>query len=185
MRKARFMVRVFLVPIALAIGVAMLLRMTLFQVFSIPSSSMAPTLVEGDQILVTPYHRPFAREPQRGDVVVFRSATDGAFVVKRVIAVPGDHVEFVGSRVKLNGRTLSEPYVRSAETAGEFGPDIIPADSVFVLGDNRADSVDSRAYGPVAAANIIGKVRCVLWSSRPSVVRGEASAIARTLLVVH
>jgi signal peptidase I len=167
MRRTRFLIRIFLVPLALAVGIAILLRLTVFQVFSIPSASMAPTLIAGDQILVTPYRLPFASDPARGDVVVFRSANGEAFVVKRVIAMPGDHVEIRQSHVKLNGRTLAEPYARSQYAIGEFGPDIIPAGSVFVLGDNRADSIDSRAFGPVARETIVGKVRCVLWSSDP------------------
>lgn len=192
MRKAHFYIRAFVVPLALAIGIAALLRLTLFQVFSIPSSSMAPTLLEGDQILVTPYRVPFRTRPARGDIIVFRSAADGAFVVKRVIATPGDHVEYRESRVRLNGTTLAEPYATAGSNPQTFGPDIIPAASVFVLGDNRNNSIDSRSFGHVPTESIVGKVRCVLWSSgagekaaRAHQARAERSRAARDLRLLR
>jgi signal peptidase I len=164
MRESRHVVLLFARPLLIAVGAAALIRLTCFQIFSVPSESMSPALRPGDQIVVTPYRSPFGQRPERGDVIVFRRAASD-FYVKRVIAAPGDHVEVLERFIRVNGVTVAEPYVRH-EGNGRFGPEIVPADSYFVLGDNRANSIDSRSWGYVSGGQICGRARMVLWSSR-------------------
>src|SRR5438067_1900734 len=137
----RLIAEPLLIAIVLAFGVRAALRL-----YVIPSSSMAPTLVPGDHIVVTPYR--FGKKPNRGDIIVFRSprAAD-ELMIKRVIGTPGDLVETRAGRVIVCGHALPEPYVAAQATSGLIAPQIIPAGSYFVLGDNRADSLDSRSWG--------------------------------------
>lgn len=160
MGRLRPVVRVVVQPIAIAIGCAVLLRFAV-HAYSIPSDSMNPTLRAGDHILVT---RSWD-EPARGDVVVFRDLADPEqLFVKRVIAVSGDHLEIRAGVVRLNGRSLAEPYVMERD-ADDFPPEIIPPGRFFVLGDRRTDSLDSRALGLVPLEMIVGRARAIFWSS--------------------
>lgn len=164
MRIAGTILRLFLLPLILAAGTALLVRATCFRMFAIPSDSMAPTLVRGDQIAVTPYRKIFrTATPQVGEVVVFRRANEGWFV-KRIVAGPGDHIESRRGHLRRNGRTVAEAYVRDLPT-DDVAPDIVPSGSYFVLGDNRTDSIDSRVFGLVPEEAIYGRARLVCWSS--------------------
>lgn len=156
--------RVILQPLAIALVLAFAVRASRVAIYSIPSTSMHPTLQSGDTIVVTPYRS--GERPSHGDVVVFRSpSAPDHMVVKRVIAKAGDLVEARDGRVVLRGHTLPEPYVAPAAVTGAFHPLIVPADSYFVLGDNRADSFDSRQWGVVPHDAIAGRARLILWSS--------------------
>lgn len=145
-------------PLGVAVALAVLAR-SVVHIYSIPSASMEPTLQAGDQILVTPY---FAAKPERGDVVVFHH--DGDLLVKRIVAVPGDLLDTRLGRVRIGTHDLAEPYVLRAAATGAIESQIIPADSYYVLGDNRDDSLDSRAWGVVPRDGIVGRARLVLWS---------------------
>ena len=163
-------IRLFLEPLAIAIVLAFVVRAAV-RVYVIPSASMAPTLIEGDHILVTPYH--FGSKPQPGDVIVFQSPRSaGELMVKRVIAAPGDVVETRNGSVVVRGHTVAEPYVAQKASTGIVSPQIIPPDSYFVLGDNRADSLDSRIWGVLPRAAVLGRARMILWSSSRGVGRG-------------
>ncbi len=156
--------RTILEPIAFAVVLALLVRAAV-HLYSIPSESMAPTLHAGDQIVVIPY---FRGTPTRGDVVVFASPAGGQeMLVKRIVAVPGDVIDSRLGRVRVGGYTLAEPYVLRPADSGAIGAQVVPADSYFVLGDNREDSVDSRSWGFVPRTQIAGRARLVLWSSAP------------------
>ena len=158
----RRLLRTLLEPIAIAIALALLLRMAV-QIYSIPSASMAPTLLPGDRILVTRYLR---TDPEPGDVVVFVSPVNGEeTLVKRVVGEAGDLIESRQGRLVIGGRTLPEPYLAEAAATGEISALIVPADCYFVLGDNRRDSVDSRSWGVVRRSAIQGRARMILWSS--------------------
>lgn len=172
------LIRLFFRPIIAAAVLATIARTLFIQVYAIPSASMAPTLQPGDQILVTPYQLPWrVAEPGRGEVVVFRRAGDpAAFFVKRVIAVPGDYLEMRGGRVLIDGRTLEEPYLLRESEAGELGPQIVPAESFFVMGDHRDDSIDSREWGYVARSSMVGRARLVFWTAGGSSARQSANA---------
>ena len=130
--------RLLLQPLGIALALAFAARAAV-HIYAIPSASMAPTLQVGDHIVVTPYRG----APARGDVIVFRAPQSGdELMVKRIAGTPGDAVD-AGA-----GRTV-----------------IVPAGCVFVIGDNRQDSFDSRNWGPLPRDLIVGRARLVLWSS--------------------
>ena len=178
------MIRLLVEPLAIAIVLAFFVRSTL-RLYVIPSSSMAPTLVTGDHIVVMPYR--FGSKPESGDVVVFQSPrAAGELMVKRVIGTPGDLVESRDGHVVVRGHAIAEPYVAAQATTGAIAPQIIPADCYFVLGDNRGDSLDSRSWGVLPRSSVLGRARLVLWSSPQPVrsrERGEAAASSPTLHV--
>ena len=160
-------------PLAVALALGLIVRGAL-HIYAIPSESMAPTLVTGDQIVVTRY---FRSAPQRGEVIVFASPNvPDELMVKRVIAVPGDLIDSRLGRIRISGYTLPEPYVLRIGTTGSVPAQVIPADSYFVMGDNREDSSDSRSWGVVPRSRVVGRARLVLWSSSSSV--GEAARAA-------
>ena len=161
------------------------LRSVLMEAFYIPSKSMAPTLDVSDYILVTKFsyglHIPFKEEaiiqwgtPRRGEVVVFTRKEDPqTHFVKRVIGVAGDLIEIKGSDVIVNGFVRPEPYARwghpSIETATyHYGPVVVPENSLFLLGDNRSDSKDSRFWSDpfVGLKNVVGKACLIYWSTK-------------------
>ena len=129
--------RVFVTPLAIALALAFAARAAV-HIYAIPSASMAPTLLEGDHIVVTRC----LGAPRRGDVIVFHAPASDELLVKRIAGTPGDAVDAGG------GRTV-----------------IVPAGCYFVVGDNRQDSFDSRHWGPVPRDLIVGRARVVLWSS--------------------
>lgn len=125
------------------------------------TSSMAPTLKPGDQYLINlrAYrHRP----PQRGDIIVFRPRGEDAPLVKRVIGLPGETVTVLQGRVYINGQLLVEPYLAEQPIAEWPLQVVVPERAVFVLGDNRNLSEDSRDLGPVAYEEIIGRAERII-----------------------
>ena len=154
----RTLLRTVLQPLAVAIVLAGVARAAV-HIYSIPSRSMAPTLEVGDQIVVTRY---LNAQPDRGDVIVFRNGNE--LMVKRVIALPGDLIDSRLGQVRIGGHTLPEPYVMRAAATGAIESQIVPADSYFVLGDNRDASNDNRAWGPVAREKLCGRAQLVYWS---------------------
>ncbi len=139
--------------------------------YEIIADSMAPTLKKGDRVIVDMrYYNSHA--PRRGDVVVIAVPPTGTLMVKRVVAVAGDVIKADPRSTMINGQTIPEPYLGSvsdeekahAESSLTFGPVTVPADQVFVLGDNRCHSLDSRYFGPIAIDQIKGKVLYFYWS---------------------
>ena len=158
-------------PLAIAVALGLLCRAAV-QIYAIPSSSMAPTLRPGDKIVVTPYLR---SSPARGDVVVFASPSgQDELIIKRIVGMPGDLVDSRLGRVRIGGHTFPEPYVLNPVATGSIEAQVIPAGCYFVLGDNRGDSMDSRAWGVIPQSALVGRARLVLWSSD-----GIAGATAR------
>lgn len=153
--------RLLLQPLAIAIVLAVLVRLAL-QLYSVQSVSMAPTLLPGDYLLVTPYR--FGSEPAPGHVIVFHSPADGTLLVKRVIATPGELVDSRFGRLRVGGYTVAEPYVPDPASTGSIQPQIVPPTSYFVLGDNRLHSRDSRSWGPVRRDQIVGRARVIGWN---------------------
>ncbi len=151
-------------PILLALVLALGVRNAV-RIYSIPTASMEPTLQAGDHIVVTPYHQAL---PQRGDIVVFRSPIDAeTLLVKRIVAVPGDLVETHAGRLFVDGHALAEPYVWRPALTGQIASQIVPSGCYFVLGDNRANSLDSRQWGVLSQHLLIGRARLILWASAP------------------
>ena len=169
-------------PLIVAVALAFAVRASV-RLYSIPSESMTPTLRVGDHIVVTPYR---FSEPARGDVIVFRAPTnDSELIVKRIVGVPGDLIDSRLGRVRVGEHTLPEPYVLNQATTGAISAQIVPADSYFVLGDNRDSSYDSRHWGPLPRRLVVGRARMVLWSSStPFDAPAHASTLAGSQAVL-
>lgn len=149
---------------AIAIVLAAFIITFIAQSFVVEGSSMEPSLHNRERLLVNKLVYRF-KEPQRGDVVVFRyPANPKRKFIKRIIGVPGDVVEVRDGHVILNGQVLEEDYTMDL-TFGTFGPEVVPPGHYFVLGDNRNNSDDSRFpdVGFVPRANIVGKAFVTWW----------------------
>jgi signal peptidase I len=145
--------------------VALLVRAFVVHPEVVESTSMEPTLREGDVVLVL---RSWLAErvapPGRGDLVVGAEPGSGDPVVKRVVGLAGDLVEIQDAVTTVNGAEVDEPYVdRSRIDALYFGPVTVPADGLFVMGDNRSRSIDSRDWGPLPHADVDGRVVLRIW----------------------
>ncbi|MBW1974587.1 MAG: signal peptidase I [Deltaproteobacteria bacterium] len=171
--------------IAIALILAMIIRAFVVQAFKIPSGSMIPTLLVGDHILVSKFAYdikvPFVNtviwhraDPKRFDVVVFRYPIDPSKdFIKRVIGLPGDKIFIRNKRVYVNNKELHEPYVQHTDPRifppevsprDNMGPIVVPAHSLFVMGDNRDESYDSRFWKFVDFSALKGKAFIIYWS---------------------
>lgn len=150
--------------VAGAVVLALLIMFFVARAFTVDGPSMQPTLHTGERLLIDKITYRF-REPARGDIVVFRYPADpSSYFIKRVIGVPGDHIQIAQGRVYVNGQLLEEEYV-SSPTVARFRSDVVPEGHYFVLGDNRRNSQDSRspAVGHVPRANIVGRAILRYW----------------------
>lgn len=173
----------YIKAIGTALILALIIRTYIVQAFKIPSGSMIPTLLVGDHILVNKFifgtPVPFSdkkilvlRKPERGDIVVFKYPEDlSKDFIKRVIGVAGDIVEEKDKVIYVNGKALDEPYTQHTdhsmneiEPRDDFGPFLVPTDKIFVMGDNRDQSYDSRYWGYVDLKLIKGKAIIIYWS---------------------
>jgi signal peptidase I len=164
------------ITILVAVLLAGLVRAFAFQTFFIPTSSMVPTLGVHDRVLVQKAFFSW-RDVRGGDIVVFsrppREHCGGpqqGDLVKRVIALPGQTIYSSGNDIYVNGRLLAEPYLPHHDPLGPPIPDAssqhpyrVPPGEFYMLGDNRADSCDSRYWGPIKGSSIVGKVVLVWW----------------------
>lgn len=176
--------------ILVAIVIALVIKTFLFQAFYIPSESMVPTLEVGDRVLVNKLSYDL-HDLNRGDIVVFAAEPNEEWhragiddLVKRVIALPGETIsQCEGDRICIDGRLLEEDYlpkdVPSAAKWTESFPSVggklvcdassapgtckVPAGQVFVMGDNRGNSSDSRDHGPIKESSIVGRVFLRIW----------------------
>jgi signal peptidase I len=150
--------------IIVALGIALVIRFFVVEVYWVEGSSMEASLHNGERVLVNKFlYKTHIRGPEPGDVIVFQypRQPDRDFI-KRVVAVGGDTVEIRAGKVYIN----KQPFIEapSALVSDEdFGPKIVPADSVFVLGDNRNNSEDSRVFGQVPIDNIRGLAFFRIW----------------------
>jgi signal peptidase I len=143
----------------------------------VESVSMQPTLYAGNFVVVNKISYKFG-QPKRGDIIVFRYPPDPAQdpYIKRVIGLPGEIVAIRDGRVYINGTKIPEPYL-SAQT-NQGGEWTVPQDALFVMGDNRNNSSDSRSWGFVPLENVIGKAALVYWPPRNWEVLSTSYAIA-------
>lgn len=173
--------------ILMAFALALLIKSTLLQAFWIPTGSMEPTLVPGDRVIVAkvPY---YFHDPQRGDIIVFEepdpakepergvwgaithwlgqglgfSPPDNEDYIKRVIGEPGDVVSARNGHVYVNDVRISEPYLH--ERTARFPETTVPEGKLFVMGDNRSNSLDSRfTLGFVPVDRVVGKAVWIIW----------------------
>lgn len=150
----------------LLLGVLLVARVFVAEPLKVSSDSMQPTLRSGDHVLVTKVGTR-AHAPHRNDIVALISPADGHLLVKRVAAVAGDTVGLEDGVLVVNGRPVHEGYVDLGLVDGDYyGPIQVPRGMVFVLGDNRSNSIDSRKFGPVPESRIKGRVVLRLWPFR-------------------
>ncbi|HAZ32296.1 MAG TPA: signal peptidase I [Acidimicrobiaceae bacterium] len=155
--------------VVIALVVALGVRTFLLAHFVVEGSSMYSTLETGDRVFVNKVSYRL-HDPNRGDVVVLHEirGTSERDLIKRVIAVGGEEVEMRSCEVRIGGQLLIEPYldptvVTPGNCGGDFGPILVPEGTVFVMGDNRAGSQDSRTLGPVLLDDIVGRAFVVFW----------------------
>jgi signal peptidase I len=151
------------VIVAAAFAIALLVQAFIVKPFTIHQVSMRPTLEEGDRILLNRlvYH---FRAPARGDIIVFHSPiNDNEDLVKRIVGVAGDRVAVTGGKLYVNSVAQNEPYLLEQDFSGEMAETLVPTGEVFVMGDNRNDSGDSRLFGPISTTSIIGSAFVVYW----------------------
>jgi signal peptidase I len=183
-------VREYFETIVIAVILALFMRTFVVQAFKIPTGSMEPNLLIGDHLLVNKFvFAPTLSSAEgtilpmtairRGDIVVFKYPEDPERdFIKRVIGLPGETIELREHRVHVNGRPIEEPYahylprpagfgggeITSDDVRDRYGPVAVPAGSVFVMGDNRDNSQDSRYWGFLPKENIKGKALMIYWS---------------------
>ena len=147
--------------ILLAVAIFLLLQVV-FPRFEVVGSSMEPNLHDGQRLLVNKAVY-FFRKPEAGEVIVFQPPNNRRTdYIKRIIALPGDTVEVKAGVVYVNGSPLDEPYIKD-QPSYTLGPQKIPEDSYFVLGDNRNNSNDSHNGWTVPRQNIVGKAWISIW----------------------
>jgi signal peptidase I len=153
--------------LALAVVISVVLNLFVVQVTEVRQQSMKPTLEQNDRVLVSKLDYRFG-SPQRSDMIVFNPPVPDATIpyVKRVIAVGGDVIDLRNGNVFVNGQQVEIPEAHGAtqpQAPQIVYPFTVPAGHVFVMGDNRTFSSDSRTFGPVPVGNIIGKVILRFW----------------------
>jgi signal peptidase I len=173
----------WIVTIVVAVGAVLAIKAWVVNPYRIPSSSMEPTLhcaqpAPGcasrfsDRVLANRFIYRF-RDPERGEIVVFKTPPAaasclegggaGQTFVKRLIGLPGDHLEQRNGVVRVNGERLEEPYIQPQRRGGRDFTADVPAGQYFMMGDNRTQSCDSREWGPVPRGNLIGPVFAIYW----------------------
>ena len=159
--RAKSLLREVAETVVPAIVIAVLIHVFLAQATRVYGQSMEPNL-HSDMRLVVEKLSYRLHTPQRGDIVVLRVRPEDEMLIKRVVGLPGDQVEIRDGRVYVNGQALDEPYLNQ-ETRGNLAPRVVPPLHVFVMGDNRRASNDSRSFGPVHLDNIVGKAWLSYW----------------------
>ena len=186
--KMKSKIREFIEGIIAAVLIALLITTFIVKMYKIPSRSMVPTLLVGDQLVVNkfiygikiPYFRNTIlsiTDPQRGDIVVFIYPQDRSLdFIKRVIGTGGDKIEIKDKNIFINGKLFTDNigiysdkmiYPASLQPRDNFGPVTVPRGSLFVMGDNRDESMDSRFWGFVDLKDVQGKAFIIYWSWNP------------------
>jgi signal peptidase I len=161
----------WLIVIVVAMTSALVVRAFVVQQFAVDGTSMLSTLHNGDRVLVNKlsYH---LHDPRRGDVVVLKTIEGVAErdLIKRVVGLPGDTISYQSCVLRVNGKVLNEPYldpkvVTSSSCGPPFGDTVVQSKHVFVMGDNRGGSKDSRddQVGQISYGNLVGRAFVVIW----------------------
>ncbi len=152
----------FFKTLVVAFILAELIMTSVAQAFQVEQYSMEPSLLPHDRVIVNKFIYRF-RAPRPGEIVVLRPPNDPARnYIKRIVAVAGQTIKIENGRVYVDGHALQEPYIQ-ATTRGRYGPTVVPPREVFVLGDNRGNSEDSRAFGFVPLRSIVGEAVVIYW----------------------
>jgi len=168
--RMRYFVKEWVEPVIIAVILALIIRTFVVQAFKIPTGSMRPTLIEGDRILVSKFIYKF-KEPERGDVIVFRSPEDKKKdFIKRLIGLPGEEVEISNGTILIDARAVDKDSVireRHYYNRGDFGSKgqrvLVPEGAYYVLGDNSISSRDSRYWGFLPKRYLAGKAFLIYW----------------------
>lgn len=166
--KAKKEIREWIVSLATAVIVVLLLRTFLFTIIRVDGPSMSDTLLDGDKLFVTIADMR-ADGPERFDVIICKYPNRSDQYVKRVIGLPGDTISVKQGVLYVNGEAVEEPFLSDARTvrfdkgSNNFGPIEISEGEYFVMGDNRDNSNDSRNVGVITDEMVIGKVRYIIW----------------------
>jgi len=168
--KIRYWMKEWVEPIIIAVILALIIRTWVVQAFKIPTGSMRPALMEGDRILVSKFIYKF-KEPQRGDVIVFRSPEDQKKdFIKRLIGLPNETVEIANGTILIDDKAVEPESVireRYYYNRGDHGvkgaPVTVPEDGYYVLGDNSISSRDSRYWGFFPKKYLLGKAFMIYW----------------------
>ena len=172
-RRQRSSALSWFVTVAIAVVVAFVVRTFLFQMFWIPSVSMAPTLEKGDRVIVSKIGD--VSSPGRGDIIVFSRPPDlptgEDHLIKRVVGLPGDRVAFVDGDVYINEQPLDEPYLPPGTETLQLkdpgceiqAPCVVGPNQYWMMGDNRDESADSRRFGPIEADTVVGRAFVTVW----------------------
>ena len=159
----------WVIVVAVAISAALLVRAYVLQQFAVEGDSMKNTLHTGDRVLVNKLSYRL-HDPRRGDVVVLKTieSADERDLIKRVVALPGEMVEYRDCVLLVDGVVVVEPYldpviVNAPNCGPAQAPVVVPKDSVFVMGDNRPGSKDSRVLGAISYDDLIGRAFVVIW----------------------
>jgi signal peptidase I len=182
------MARELVVLVVTALVIAVVVKSFVAQAFYIPSGSMLPQLQINDRVVVSKVSYRL-HDPHRGDIVVFDapgggpkdasplperavrsviqsiglSAPSTDEYIKRVVALPGERVEGLGGKVLVDGRQLIEPYLPAGVSTGDFAAVIVPPKTLWVMGDNRGNSADSRVFGPIPQSTVVGRAFTRVW----------------------
>ena len=154
----------WLIPVLLFVAIFLVSRVVLINSY-IPSASMETTIMTGDSVIG---NRLAYKDdnPARGDVIIFYFPDDESQkYIKRVVGLPGEIVEIINGTTYVNGRALTEPYLKSTPEDEDFGPYVVPENSYFCLGDNRNNSHDARYWKNkyVTKEQIIAQALCIYW----------------------
>jgi signal peptidase I len=181
-------VRELVVLVVTALVIAVVVKTFVAQAFFIPSGSMLPQLQIDDRVVVSKISYRL-HDPRRGDIVVFdapggepkessplaerivRSVIQSIGLsqpstdeyIKRVVALPGERVEGHAGKVLVDGRELIEPYLPAGLATGDFAAVVVPPDTLWVMGDNRSNSSDSRSFGPIPQSTVVGRAFARVW----------------------
>ena len=159
--------------ILVALVLTLIIRTFVVQAFKIPSGSMRPTLLEGDKLFVNKFIYRF-HPPQRGDIIVFKYPVDPKKdFIKRLVGLPGEEVEIRDGKIFVNGQVLTDPnsfgkfyYYKHDPYGGPQDKIHVPENAYYALGDNSANSQDSRFWGFIPAKNLLGKAIFRWWPPR-------------------
>ncbi len=155
----------YFIAIISAVAVAVLIRIFIFEPFIVPTPSMEPTLMVGDKVIVNKLSYK-AGSPARGDIIAFHSTSeDGKELVKRAIAIEGDEIVLTSEgEIFVNGERIEEEYLPCGQNISYLNQTItVGEDEVFVMGDNRNNSFDSRYFGMIQEEDIFGEFLIVYW----------------------
>jgi len=169
--------------VIIAFILAMLLRTFVIEGRVVPSGSMLPTIKVGDRLMVNKFIYSF-KEPTRGDIVVFHPPevlNSKHDYVKRLIALPGDKVEIKNSKLYINDKEVDEPYI-AEPMLEDFGPVIVPDNSLLVMCDNRNGSFDSRKWNAwLPQDRLVGKAFCIYWPlQHQTLLQRQISLVTRS-----